>query len=175
MLLLSDRILDLRKMSVEAITWALNLRMERSSAKFVLVAMANCANNDMTCWPSIQYLSDATCQNRKTVQENIQRLKQEGYISDTTSRRGRTAQVIVYQLKDPDNGTVQEGKEAQKRNASENGFVKDDQNKQALKRNSSENGTLKEAQKWDSIDDETGPKTDGKRPENGLRNRKEPK
>lgn len=110
-------------MSVEAITWALNLKVERSTAKFVLVAMANCANNDMTCWPSVQYLSDATCQDRKTVLENIKRLKEAGYITDTTIRKGRTGQVIVYQLKNPENGTVKEIKETQKRNSTENGTV----------------------------------------------------
>lgn len=92
-------------MSVEAITWALNLKVERSTAKFVLVALANCANNDMICWPSIQYLSDATCQDRKTVLENIKRLKEAGYIADTGMRQGRGGQVIVYQLKSPENGT----------------------------------------------------------------------
>lgn len=107
-------------MSVEAITWALNLKVERSSAKFVLVAMANCANNDMTCWPSVQYLSDATCQDRKTVLENIKRLKDAGLIMDTQLRKGHTGQVIVYQLKNTENGSV---KESQKRDSTENGTV----------------------------------------------------
>ena len=100
-------------MSVEAITWALSQPVERSSAKFVLVAMANCANNDMTCWPSVQYLSDATAQDRKTVLENIRRLKESGHIEATEERRGTTGQVVVYRLI----------KEAQKRNSSENGTV----------------------------------------------------
>ena len=107
-------------MSVEAISWVLGLKVERSSAKFVLVAMANCANNDLTCWPSIQYLADATCQDRKTVLENIKRLKDAGFIADTELRKGHTGQVIVYQLKNPENGTV---KESQKRNSTENGTV----------------------------------------------------
>lgn len=107
-------------MSVEAITWALSLKVDRSSAKFVLVAMANCANSDMTCWPSIQYLSDATCQDRKTVLENIKRLKEAGLIKDTNLRRGGTGQVVVYQLNSAENGSV---KEAQKRNSTENGTV----------------------------------------------------
>lgn len=107
-------------MSVEAITWALGLKIDRSSTKFVLVAMANCANNDMECWPSIQYLSDATCQDRKTVLENIKRLKESGHISDTGMRRGHTGQVHVYLLNKSENGTV---KESQNRNSTENGTV----------------------------------------------------
>lgn len=100
-------------MSVEAITWALSQAIRPSSAKFVLVAMANCANPDRVCWPSIQYLSEATCQDRKTVIENIKRLKEDGFITDTGERRGQTAQVAVFQLT--------EG--SQNRNSSESGTV----------------------------------------------------
>ena len=39
-------------MSNEAITWAIRQPVGRSSAKFVLVAMANLAGPDMKCWPS---------------------------------------------------------------------------------------------------------------------------
>lgn len=95
-------------MSVEAITWALRLKVDRSSAKFVLVAMANCANHDMTCWPSIQYLADATCQDRKTVLENLRRLKEAGHIFDTGERKGYTSQVPVYLLNHPEIGTVKQ-------------------------------------------------------------------
>jgi len=109
--------------SVEAISWALGLQIDRSSAKFVLVAMANCANHDMTCWPSIQYLTDATCQNRKTVVDNIRRLKEVGLITDTGERKGGTGQIPVYLLNKaeknrPENDPV---KEDQKRNGTENG------------------------------------------------------
>jgi hypothetical protein len=69
--------------------------------------MANLADAaDMTCYPSVQYLSDATCQDRKTVLENIKRLKDSGHISDTGRRKGATGQVIVYQLNSAENGTV---------------------------------------------------------------------
>lgn len=99
-------------MSVEAITWALAQRVDRSSAKFVLVAMANCAGADMTCWPSIGYLVEATCQDRKTVVENMRRLRDAGFIAPTNDHKGRTGQIAVYLLKQPENGPV---KETQKR------------------------------------------------------------
>jgi len=103
--------------SNEAITWALNQKVGRSSAKFVLVAMANLASaGGMTCFPSIQYLSDATCQDRKTVVENLRRLRESGYIVDTGARKGSTGQVPVYRLNDTENGTV-------KSNDPENGTV----------------------------------------------------
>lgn len=96
-------------MSNEAITWALGQKVDRSSAKFVLVAMANLANGDMTCFPSIQYLSDATCQDRKTVAENLKRLRESGHIVDTGARKGSTGQVPVYRLNDTENGIVIRG------------------------------------------------------------------
>ena len=93
-------------MSNEAITWALAQKVERSSAKFVLVAMANCAGADMICWPSIPYLVEATCQDRKTVMENMRRLREAGYIKPTGEHKGRTGQVAVYVLNGTENGTV---------------------------------------------------------------------
>lgn len=103
-------------MSVEAISWALSQPVERSSAKFVLVAMANCAGPDLQCWPSMGYLTEATSQDRKTVLENVKRLIEAGYIAATDGRKGKTNQVVVYQLQTP-------SKDTQKRNSTENGTV----------------------------------------------------
>ena len=128
-------------MTIEAITWALAQQVERSSAKFVLVAMANCANHDMTCWPSTAYLSAATCQDRKTVLENIKRLKEAGFISDLGERKGQTGQIVVYKLDSPENGTV---KESRKRNSPENGCKESRFSAQRVpffRGNSTENGT----------------------------------
>ena len=112
-------------MSVEAITWALNQQIKPSSAKFVLVALANCADGrDFIAWPSVAYLVEATSQDRKTVQANLASLRKQGFIEDTGERRGSTKQVVVYQLKTPENGPVNNSvKEAQKRNSTENGTV----------------------------------------------------
>jgi hypothetical protein len=118
-------------MSNEAINWALSTPIKHSTAKFVLVVMANCADQDRIAWPSVAHLTESTGQDRKTVLENIKRLVVMGYIEDTGKRKGITKQVIVYRLKDTENGTVNdadsskatEGKQAQKRNHSENGTV----------------------------------------------------
>ncbi|MFC4275549.1 helix-turn-helix domain-containing protein [Achromobacter aloeverae] len=108
-------------MSVEAISWALKQPIKPSSAKFVLVAIANCADGqDFIAWPSMAYLTEATDQDRKTVLANVARLKEMGFLEDTGERKGSTKQVIVYRLKTPEIGTV---KEAQKRNSTENGTV----------------------------------------------------
>lgn len=107
-------------MSLEAITWALQQEVERSTAKFVLVAMANYADADMLCWPSVECLSKATCQDRKTVLENMRRLREWGFISDTGQRKGSTGQVIVFHLNSTESGII---KQSQKRNSTENGTV----------------------------------------------------
>jgi len=186
-------------MSVEAITWALNLRLDRSSTKFVLVAMANCANSDMTCYPSVAYLADATSQNQKTVGENIRRLKEMGLIQDTGKRKGSTKQVVVYHLKchdedpfqvvnkDTENGGL---KDPRKRNTSKNGGVSRNSSnspenggvKDARKRNTSENGgvpqchhnttengSVKDPQNRAASSLERPPKTARKTPDFGLK------
>lgn len=137
-------------MSVEAITWAFSQRVGRSSAKQLLVAMANCAGPDMICWPSTKYLEEATDQDRKTVIENIRRLKELGFIKPTGARKGRTGQVVVYELKTPENGTVEQ---AQNRNSSENGTVPFFPSKrpvfpakQARKRDTEPKGTVRNRQ-----------------------------
>lgn len=108
-------------MSVEAITWALGQHVGRSTAKFVLTILANCADGkEFLCFPSVAYIAEATDQDRKTVIAAIAKLIEIGLVEDTGERRGTTAQVIVYRLLVGKNGTV---KESQKRNSSKNGTV----------------------------------------------------
>lgn len=108
-------------MSVEAITWALKAPVPASSAKFVLVVLANQANDETgLAFPSVKYLSDATGQDRKTIIANLAKLVKWGLIEDTGDRVGRTRQVIVYRLvKDSALFTEQ----SQKRNSPKNGTV----------------------------------------------------
>lgn len=112
-------------MSVEAITWALKQPIASSSAKFVLVVLANCAAGDsMECHPSSAYIAEATGQDRKTVLANIAKLRDWGLIEDTGRRVGMTAQVIVYRLRGDDLiATVPKTERFQKRNSPKNGTV----------------------------------------------------
>ena len=99
-------------MSYEAVSWAMAQQVGKSSTKFVLVAMAECVNGkdaDMLCFPSVQALSSTTEQDRKTVMDNLQRLREMGFIEDTGARRGITGQVPVYRLKSPESGTLKTG------------------------------------------------------------------
>jgi hypothetical protein len=86
-------------MSVEAITWALKQPIPVSSAKFVLVVLANHANEENLAYPSIAYLVSATGQNRKTVMLNLERLCEWGVIERTDRRIGRSGQINVYNIK----------------------------------------------------------------------------
>ncbi len=90
--------------------WALRQPIEKSSAKLVLVAMADCVNSeagDMLCWPSYKHLADITGQDAKTVEAGLRRLRDAGHITDTRQRKGTTGQVIVYRLNTPENGAVE--------------------------------------------------------------------
>ena len=140
-------------MSFDAIRWALSQPIPKSSTKFVLVAMADCVNVDgeqMLCWPSTKHISDVTAQDRKTVLENIKRLRDLGFLEQQKERRGMTGQVFVYELKTPKNGTVKACQTVPEtdENSPENGTS-----------SSTKNGTVSEIQ--------TVPNLDMKSTENG--------
>lgn len=136
-------------MSVEAITWALRQPITHSSAKFVLVVLANNASAERAqAWPSVTYLAEATGQDRKTVMANLARLQEWGLISDTGKRTGATKQVVVYQLAcgpdlfTPAGETVPKTGQSQKRDSPENGTVpKTPGNSPVFPPNSPKNGT----------------------------------
>lgn len=139
-------------MSVEAISWALEQPMRHSTAKFVLVVLANCAHGEsMVAFPSIAYLVTATGQDRKTVLANLRRLMESGLITDTGERRGATKQVIVYQLNKTHCAPVEQ---SQKRNGSKNGTVpKTDGNSPVFPRKES-HFSAKQSQKRDTEPEE---------------------
>lgn len=85
-------------MSFQAISWAFDQKLNRSSAKFVLVCLANYANESFEAYPSTQTLSELTAMDRKTVVERLDDLCVLGFICDTGRRVGATKQIKVYQL-----------------------------------------------------------------------------
>ena len=111
-------------MSIEALNWAMKQPVPNSSAKFVLVAIANRANPDqagrVVAFTSVAYLAEVTAQDRKTVVSNLGKLREWKLIEDTGARVGRTKQVPVYEVKCPPDLFAEH---AQKRNRSENGTV----------------------------------------------------
>lgn len=85
-------------MSIDAMKWAKPIKTGRSSSKAVLTWLADMCGADLTAYPSIAALADATELNVKTVQASLKHLVELGLIEDTGERRGLTRQVVVYRL-----------------------------------------------------------------------------
>jgi len=92
-------------MSLVAISWVFKQEIKPSSLKFVLVALADCADDKGISWPSIDHIVETTCQDRKTVIKSLDDLESRGWLVDTGKRMGRTNQVKVYRLTDAFFGT----------------------------------------------------------------------
>lgn len=138
-------------MSFKAVEWALAQHVDRSSAKFVLVAMASCVNvktEEMVCFPSTAHLCAITSQDRKTVLANMRVLQDLGYIVPTGKRAGRTGQITIFMLNTPAFGATPERSNLPS-NSTETGTVSNEGNsteigtvEESQKRNSTENGTV---------------------------------
>jgi hypothetical protein len=85
-------------MSIQALSWVLKLEVARSSEKFILVCLANYADERGIAYPSAETLARDTGQDRKTVTLNLKRLCESGLLRDTGRRIGATGRVPVYQL-----------------------------------------------------------------------------
>lgn len=149
-------------MSIEYLTAAFKAEVKNSPAKFVLVALADYANEVGEAYPSISTLQKKTEQNRKTVIKHLKKLEGLGFISDTAERKGLTKQVKVWKLHllegetAPNSGSLDDNN-----NEPENGTVSQGEN-------STESGTVKEAQKGDSSKNGTVPNLPDNNPESGT-------
>ena len=79
-------------------SWVLKLDISRSSEKFIMVCLANYADERGVCFPSTATLARDTSQDRKTIIANLKRLCESGLLRDTGHRVGATKSVPVYQL-----------------------------------------------------------------------------
>jgi hypothetical protein len=82
-------------MSLPAITWAFKQNL-RPAERFVLVALADFADEDSRAFPSVETLARKTGHGRRTVVWALQRLRTLGLIGDTGERLGRTGRVKVW-------------------------------------------------------------------------------
>jgi len=73
-------------MSVQAITWAYAQTGLTGTQKFVLVTLANHANEDWECWPSIEGLSASTGFADKPVRTALKVLERERYLTRERER-----------------------------------------------------------------------------------------
>ncbi|EMM9359888.1 replication protein [Klebsiella oxytoca] len=100
-------------MSRAATDWAWGLEI-KASQKLLMLSLADRADELHCCYPSIQRLVKDTGMDRKTIGKWINQMIEDGFISDTGERKGKTKQVRVLRL----NIDV---KEAQKRNSTKFG------------------------------------------------------
>ncbi|AXI04360.1 helix-turn-helix domain-containing protein [Aquirhabdus parva] len=117
-------------MSVDATVWAWNVPVFSSSERLVLLALADRAGEENTCWPSAERLEKDTHLDIKTVKKVITDLINRGLIADTGKRKGSTGRVRVLELvgvknrenyrNEPKSGSVES---TQKRNDSKNGMI----------------------------------------------------
>lgn len=104
-------------MSVNATRFAwecdLSKTTKRSAKRLVLLALADRANKENTCFPSIARVVKDTGMDRKTVMNTINDLITLGLVSDTGERKGGTSQVRVLKINvDKQESYPQEGKES---------------------------------------------------------------
>ena len=89
-------------MSVNATRFAwecdLSKTTKRSAKRLVLLALADRANKENTCFPSIARVVKDTGMDRKTVMNTINDLIKIGLVSDTGERKGGTNQVRVLKI-----------------------------------------------------------------------------
>ena len=89
-------------MSVNATRFAwecdLSKTTKRSAKRLVLLALADRANKENTCFPSISRVVKDTEMDRKTVMNTINDLIKLGLVSDTGDRKGGTNQVKVLKI-----------------------------------------------------------------------------
>lgn len=86
-------------MSFPALGWASKQNPGKVSDKMVLFALADRHNEEEDlAWPSIKWLAEFSCLDRKTVIAALDRLEALGLISDSGQRFGQTKQVKGYRL-----------------------------------------------------------------------------
>ena len=77
-------------MSVQAITWALGCKTEKSSDKFVLLVLANYADQDGFCWPHVGTIAELTLLSVRAIRRCLARL--DGTFLTIEKRRGTFGQ-----------------------------------------------------------------------------------
>lgn len=75
-------------MSVQAITWALDHRVQSVTEKVILLVLANYANEYGISWPSQRTLAENAACDERTVRRTLVRLEAKGVIRRMSRRRG---------------------------------------------------------------------------------------
>jgi len=113
-------------MSIDAIRWAYKTPLKKASERLLLVSLADYADEDGLCFPSITTLVRKTLMNKRTIVAGLIALKEGRFIKDTGDRKGRTRSVIVYKVNNEAGAKMHpldERKQVQKRTGSRCSFV----------------------------------------------------
>lgn len=87
-------------MSIEAMNWAYQQTTGRSTAKSVLVALANQADSDGKCWPSIAYIAKRVEIEPRSVMRNITYLIDNGFMErERRGGDGEGRKTNIYHMK----------------------------------------------------------------------------
>ena len=81
-------------MSVDATRWAWKVEVSSSTKRLVLLALADRAGEEHTCYPSAVRMTKDTNLNRKTVLTAINDLIKDGLVLDTGERKGNGVRVL---------------------------------------------------------------------------------
>lgn len=84
-------------MSVKMIGWAWDVRVDNPTRKLVLVALADHANGDGVCWPSMQKIAALAECSVKSVQRHIDALEEMGVLTRTRRARNREGKYGGYE------------------------------------------------------------------------------
>ena len=104
-------------MSIWAVNWALNTDIANITHKFVLVALANFADDEDQAWPHVETLAIMSSTTKRTVYRALEALELDGWITRhpgfSYAERGGLRQVnSVYQLHLPETVTRRKGRGA---------------------------------------------------------------
>ena len=95
-------------MSVQAISWALSVKTGDPSAKIVLLALANYADEKGRCWPAQSTISIQTEQSIDTVQRRLKDLETGGFLvrRERQQQLGKKGGLYYYYLLIPGIGDI---------------------------------------------------------------------
>jgi DNA-binding transcriptional regulator YhcF (GntR family) len=85
-------------MSFQAMAWALK-QPGKTNEKFLLIVIANYADERGQAWPSIERLCADTGMSRATVQRTLRKLEKSGFVTCHKRIKGRLQTSNLYALR----------------------------------------------------------------------------
>lgn len=85
-------------MSFEALTWANKQEVGNSTAKFILVLIANLSDENFESYPSYAYLSKSSECSERTVKRAVKFLVEKGFIEVTARYKNKKQLSNVYKI-----------------------------------------------------------------------------